>query len=162
MPTLTPSLFRRACAQFATGIVIATAFDGRPCGLTINSFTSVSLRPPLILFLIDHEANIIELFRRRANFAINILSAGQQELASSFAYGTGDRFEGVAWRPGLQSVPLIEGALATLECRVVRITPAGDHDIFLGEVLAANVAEGEPLVYFAGRYARLVKPETSL
>jgi flavin reductase (DIM6/NTAB) family NADH-FMN oxidoreductase RutF len=163
MPAITPSLFRRACAQFPTGIAIAAAFDGAPHGLTVNSFTSISLRPPIVMFAIDRETQAIEAFRRVTHFAINILSVDQQELSSAFAYRPENRFEGVDWRRGIESVPLLAGALATLECRLIRVLPMGDHEVFFGEALAAEVAEeGAPLLYFRGRYARLTKPDSSL
>jgi flavin reductase (DIM6/NTAB) family NADH-FMN oxidoreductase RutF len=156
-------LFRRACSQFATGVCIATAFDGeKPHGLTVNSFTSVSLQPPLVLFCIDKEAAIAEAFTRQAYFAVNILSDRQQALSSAFAFRMGDRFEGVAWTPGTGGAPVIEGSLAVLECRLVRVLPAGDHYILIGETLNASVREGEPLGYFRGRYARVGTPSSSL
>lgn len=154
MPSITPDLFRRACGQFPTGVAIITAFDGKPHGLTVNSFTSVSLVPPLVLFCIDRDAQIIDVFRRSTHFAVNILASGQQRLSNAFATVMGDRFDGVGWRHGVESLPLLEGALAWLECRLVRVWTAGDHEIFVGEAIGAEVAAGEPLVYQSG-YRRL-------
>lgn len=159
---MTLDLFRRACSQFATGVCIVTTFDNEPFGLTVNSFTSVSLRPPLVLFCIDQDANLSAVFRRTHHFAINILADSQTELSSAFAFKTERRFENVAWKPGLHSVPLLDGALATIECRLVRFLPAGDHDVLIGEALKANVGEGEPLAYLRGRYARFDNPKSSL
>jgi flavin reductase (DIM6/NTAB) family NADH-FMN oxidoreductase RutF len=155
MSTINPAHFRRACGQFPTGVCIATTFDGAPHGLTVNSFTSVSLEPPVVLFCIDHGAQVREVFRRQTHFAINILSQQQQEISTAFAYRRDDRFEGVAWRPGVSSVPVIEGSVATIECRLVDVVPVGDHDIFLGEAVAVSVEDGEPLVYARGGYAKL-------
>jgi flavin reductase (DIM6/NTAB) family NADH-FMN oxidoreductase RutF len=154
MPSITPDLFRRACGRFPTGVAIITAFDGRPQGVTVNSFTSVSLRPPLVLFCLDRDAQIIEVFRKCTHFAVNVLGEGQHELSSAFASLTGDRFAGVDWQPGLESLPLLRGAVAWLECRLVRVWQAGDHDIFVGEAIAGEVTTGDPLVYLSG-YRRL-------
>ena len=155
MATINSALFRRACGQFPTGVCIATTFDGHPHGLTVNSFTSISLEPPVVLFCIDHSAGIRDVFRRRTHFAINILGQHQQEISTTFAYRRDDRFEGVAWRPGVESVPVIEGSVATIQCRLLDVVPVGDHDMFLGEAVAVAVEEGEPLVYARGGYAKL-------
>jgi flavin reductase (DIM6/NTAB) family NADH-FMN oxidoreductase RutF len=154
---VTLDLFRRACSQFATGVCIVTTFDKEPHGFTVNSFTSVSLRPPLVLFCIDHDAAIVEVFRRTHHFAINVLAEAQQELSTAFATKPERRFEGVTWTPGLHSLPILEGALATLECRLVRVFPAGDHDVLIGEAMRASVpsSDTEPLAFFRGRYVRL-------
>ncbi len=150
-------LFRRACSQFATGVCIVTTFDQEPHGFTVNSFTSVSLRPPLVLFCIDHDANIVEVFRRTHHFAINVLAEEQQELSTAFATKPERRFEGVTWTPGLYSLPILEGVLAAIECRLVRVFPAGDHDVLIGEAMRASTfsPEGEPLAFFRGRYTRM-------
>lgn len=162
IPSLNPDLFRRACSKFATGIAVATTFDGRPHGLTVNSFTSVSLDPPLILFCIDYTANILPVFRRASHFAINILESNQEAISSAFAFRGEDRFEGVSWRPGIEMVPVLEGTLATLECRTHTILEVGDHAVFVGEVLTASVGVGEPLLYFDSRYTRLENLSSSL
>lgn len=160
--SLSPDLFRRACSKFATGIAVATTYDGQPHGLTVNSFTSVSLDPPLILFCIDQAANILSIFKRASHFAINILESDQEATSSAFAFRGEDRFEGVSWRPGVEMIPILEGTLATLECRTHKVVEAGDHTIFVGEVLTASVGVGEPLLYFDSRYTRLEKPSSFL
>lgn len=157
MAPITPDSFRRACAQFATGVCIATVFDGNPHGLTINSFTSVSLRPPIILICLDREARLTERFQRQHIFAINILAENQKDVSSTFAVKPDDRFEGIAWRQSERGAPIIEGALAAIECRLIRVLPVGDHDVLFGEALAATMAEGDPLAYFRSRYAALTR-----
>lgn len=152
-----PKHFRKACAQFATGITIPTVLgsDGKPHGFTANSFTSVSLSPPMVLICVDNKANVIEHFRAASSFAINILEAQQQALSNRFAGRGHDRFEGVDWKPGELGVPLIEGAIAHLECKVNQVLEVGDHSVFFGEVLFAQFSDGAPLLYFQGRYESL-------
>jgi flavin reductase (DIM6/NTAB) family NADH-FMN oxidoreductase RutF len=151
------NLFRRACGRFATGITITTftGADGTPHGLTANSFTSVSMDPPLVLVCVDHKANVIHHFRAAKHFAVNVLAAGQQELSNRFAEKGQDRFEGVEWRPGVEGVPLLEGTIAQFECEVASAIDAGDHTMFLGRVLEARYTEGDPLLYFASGYRML-------
>jgi flavin reductase (DIM6/NTAB) family NADH-FMN oxidoreductase RutF len=150
--------FRRCCSRFATGITIASVLDaeGQPHGLTVNSFTSVSLEPPLVLICIDYASNVLPMFRAASHFGVNILNAGQQELSARFATRGMDRFDGVPWTAGDTGVPLIPGALAHFECAVRNVVEAGDHAVFLAE--AVRVALGEqdvPLVYFDSRYRLL-------
>lgn len=157
-PTALDSVvFRRACGQFATGVAIATTLDGEgnPHGLTINSFTSVSLTPPLVLICIDYRAAVLPYFRAAEHFGISFLNESQEVLSNRFAYRPDCRFEGTEWRPGVTGVPLIEGNLAALECRVERILEAGDHFVILGETVSAELNGGEPLLYYSGAYARL-------
>ena len=153
--------FRQACARYATGITISTAIasDGTPHGFTANSFTSVSLEPPLVLICIDRKANIIDLFRTAKYFGINVLEASQQELSNRFAGRGQDRFESVNWNPGSHGVPLLEGALAHFECRLENVIEAGDHDIFIGEVLRSEFSDGDPLLYFKSRYGEISSAE---
>lgn len=156
--------FRRACGAFATGIAIATVTgrDGKPHGLTVNSFTSVSLHPPLVLICVAHQAATHGPFASAASFAINILHVGQQELSARFASSHPNRFDGVAWSVGAGGAPILTGSLAVLECETKERIEAGDHTMFLGEVrhassaLPEEVAEaGAPLVYYRGMYAKL-------
>ncbi len=149
--------FRRICGKFASGITVATVRDaaGAPHGMTANSFTSVSLAPPLVLVCVDHRARILEHFRIGDHFGINILGAAQRPLSDRFAGSGYDRFEGVAWRPGYTGVPLLEHVLATLECARVNVVTAGDHDIVIGEVLHADCQDGDPLVFYGSQYRSL-------
>ena len=154
---LDPDTFRRACAQFATGISIATvrAQDGTPHGLTVSSFTSVSINPPLILICIDYGCPFLTHFRLSTHFAVNILSEEQRHLSVVFAEKPEGRFEGVDWSPGRTGAPLMSGCLATLECRVTSIIEAGDHAIFLAEAEHASSRDGKPLLYFNRDYREL-------
>ena len=117
----------RACAQFSTGVAIATVLDsdGAPHGMTINSFTSVSLEPPLVLICIDHKGRILDHFLASDFFAINILRDNQQPLSERFARAGEDRFGAVEWYPGETRMPLIPDALAVLECAVFQRTRRG-------------------------------------
>jgi flavin reductase (DIM6/NTAB) family NADH-FMN oxidoreductase RutF len=149
--------FRRICGKFASGITIATVLDseGACHGMTANSFTSVSMAPPLVLVCVDHRARIREHFRIGEHFGINILSAGQKNLSDKFAGSGYDRFEGVSWYAGQTGVPLLPDVLATIECARVNVVTAGDHDIVIGEVLHADCQDGEPLVFYASQYRSL-------
>jgi flavin reductase (DIM6/NTAB) family NADH-FMN oxidoreductase RutF len=150
-------LFRRACGRFATGVAIASVLDenGAPHGLTVSSFTSVSLDPPLILICLGHAVASIELFRAAGHFGINILGEDQRPLSELFARKGQDRFDGLEWRRGVSGVPLLKGVLATMECAVRRQVTAGDHDILIGEMVHAHTGEGAPLIHYASRYRRL-------
>ena len=148
--------FRRACGRFATGVAIASVVDaqGTPHGLTVSSFTSVSMDPPLVLICLGHAVSAIHHFRAASHFGINVLAEDQRALSDRFARKGHDRFEGVAWEPGISGVPLLPGVLAAIECAVHRIVPMGDHDILVGEMVHAQVHEGEPLLHFASRYRK--------
>jgi flavin reductase (DIM6/NTAB) family NADH-FMN oxidoreductase RutF len=156
-PGLASEEFRRACGRFPTGVAIASVMDSQetPHGLTVNSFTSVSLTPPLILICLGHEVTSLDVFRTASHFAINILAEDQREISARFARQGHDRFDGVEWRRGEYGAPLLEGVLAEIECALRRAIPAGDHDILLGEVLRVRVHKGDPLVHYASRYRRL-------
>ena len=150
-------LFRRVCGRFTSGITITTVLDetGRVHGLTANSFTSVSLTPPIILVCVDKRSKVLEHFRERPFFGVNILAEHQKPLSDRFAGSGYDRFEGVEWYAGRTGVPLLPGNLATLECARMDVVEAGDHEIFLGRVIHAQCDDGDPLVYFASQYRRL-------
>ena len=152
-----PETFLRACAQFATGVGVVSVLDasGAPHGMTVNSFTSVSLDPPLVLVCIDHKARIQEHVIAGKYLAINILRENQEALSSHFARPADDRFGTVEWYPGETGMPLLTGVLATMECAVTERIPAGDHTIVVGQVLAAVRHEGRPLVYFSSSYRNL-------
>lgn len=152
-----PKEFRRAGGKFLTGVTIATvrAADGTPHGLTANSFTTVSLAPPMILVCVDTRARLLEHFLGTGYFAVNVLSEAQQDLSSRFARPNIDRFEGVEWQAGRTGAPLLPGSLATLECRLAQQPVAGDHLILVGEVLHLSVTDGNPLAYFSGSYRQL-------
>ncbi len=149
--------FRRVCSKYATGITIVTVLDSRgaPHGLTVNSFTSVSLSPPLVLFCLDRQTAILSHFRVETRFAINILEEEQKDISSCFARSGYDRFEGVAWRPGETGAPVLPQVLATLECGVTQMVEAGDHIVVIAEALHATWRDGQPLIYFNSSYQSL-------
>jgi flavin reductase (DIM6/NTAB) family NADH-FMN oxidoreductase RutF len=140
-------------------VTIATALDdtGAPHGLTVSSFTSVSLEPPLVLICLGHKVTVIDIFRKAKFFGISVLSADQQELSDRFARKGHDRFGGLAWDAGKTGVPLLPGAIARIECQVHERFRSGDHDLFVGEMVSSECAEGNPLIYFAGRYRKLAE-----
>jgi flavin reductase (DIM6/NTAB) family NADH-FMN oxidoreductase RutF len=147
-------LYRRTCAQFVTGITVVTTLDTHqhPHGMTINSFSSVSLDPPLVLVSIDLRNAILGHFISSSWFAVNVLAEHQEELSRRFSTASENRFLGVNWHEGLSGVPLLEGVLAQLECFVVRTFEAGDHTVLIGEVRRAGYNEGKPLVFFDSGY----------
>jgi flavin reductase (DIM6/NTAB) family NADH-FMN oxidoreductase RutF len=151
--------FRRACSRFATGVTIASVLDSRgaPHGLTVNSFASVSLSPPLVLICLGHTATMIEVFRAARYFGISVLSESQRELAERFARQGHDRFTGARWHSGATGAPLLDDSLAEIECAAHHRFTAGDHDILVGETVAARVSQGEPLIYYASRYRELAR-----
>ena len=154
-PAFGPDDFRGALAMFATGVTIVTALDatGRPIGLTANSFNSVSIEPPLVLWSLSRHAGSMPAFKRGSHYAINILSADQKALAERFASKDLERFEGVAHRAGACGAPLIDGAAATFECFNRSRYEEGDHVIFVGEVEHCVRSEGaKPLLFHGGRY----------
>ena len=157
MAPVTSDEFRRTCARFATGVSIATVLDGQgaPHGLTVSSLTSVSLNPPLVLICLGHAVTVIDVFRQAQAFGINVLSSTQQDLSERFARKGQDRFDGLKWERGESGIPLIPGAIATMECSVHQRFTSGDHDILVGLMIRGRVAEGHPLLYFASRYHTL-------
>ena len=150
--------FRRTCARFATGIAIATVKgrDGQPYGLTINSFTSVSCCPPEVLICIDYRCSLLPHFRASSWFGLSILDSNQQDVSAKFAIREGDRFSDTLWRWGATGAPLLDHCLATMECGVSQVVEAGDHAIFLAEVVRADWLEGDPLIYYGSEYRKLL------
>ncbi len=151
--------FRDAMGRFATGVTVVTGIgaDGGPVGLTVNSFNSVSLEPPLILFSLDRAENSMGPFSDCSHFAVNVLGEHQAELSQAFAARDGaDKWIGVSWRPGRNACPLLAGVLATFECTTETTHDGGDHVIFIGRVdHVATAASGRPLLFFQGDYARM-------
>ena len=147
--------FRAALAMFATGVTVVTALaaDGTPIGLTANSFNSVSIDPPLVLWSLSREAGSMADFARGSHYAINILAAEQHALAQRFASKVVDRFGGVAFRARASGVPVLAGAAAVFECFNRSRYEEGDHVIFVGEVERCERREGaQPLIFHGGRY----------
>ena len=163
MPPEPPSKadFRRACGQFATGVTVVTVESepGRAHGMTANAVASVSLEPLLVLVCIDQKARALPMVREKGRFGISVLAEGQKPWSEYFARPEEDeeteRELGIRFRWTESGIPLLEGALAQLACQVVSTQVAGDHTIFVAEVVSAEVHDGQPLLFYGGKYARL-------
>ena len=154
-PSFSTADFRAALGMFATGVTIVTArdADGAPVGLTANSFNSVSLAPPLVLWSLARSAGSMPAFERGSHYTINILAADQHALAERFASKALDRFKGLAFREGAGGAPILEGAAAVFECFNRSRYEEGDHVIFVGEVERCEQRAGaQPLIFHGGRY----------
>lgn len=146
---------RAALGQFATGVTIITTREagGRPVGLTANSFNSVSLEPPLILWSLARRSSSLAAFIAGSHFSVNVLTAEQRPLAERFASKAADRFDGVPWRAGEGGAPVLDGVAAVFECRHHSHHEAGDHIIFIGQVERCERRLGAaPLVFHGGRF----------
>lgn len=145
---------RNVLGSFVTGVTVVTTLDaeGRPVGVTANSFSSVSLEPPLILWSQALTARSFPAFRDSGRFIINILAEDQAHISQRFAKAGEDKFAGIAVREGIDRLPLIEGCTAYLECRKVATYPGGDHAVFLGEVERIELRDRKPLAFGGGRY----------
>jgi flavin reductase (DIM6/NTAB) family NADH-FMN oxidoreductase RutF len=145
---------RNALGTFATGVTIVTTCgpDGAPLGLTANSFSSVSLDPPLVLWSLSRYAPSLPAFQRATHFAVNVLGTEHRKLSNRFATGGHDKFAGVDYVAGASGVPLIAGAVAQFECRVADRYYGGDHEIFLGRVERYAYERKPTLLYCHGAY----------
>jgi flavin reductase (DIM6/NTAB) family NADH-FMN oxidoreductase RutF len=152
-----PRDFRNALGTYATGVTIITAAgaNGKPYGLTCNSFASVSLNPPLVLWSLGMFSQALNTFQNASHFTVNVLDASQQALAAKFAKSTEDKFAGVEWTPGLGNAPVIAGCVANFQCRAANRYYGGDHVIFLGAVEAYAYNRKAPLLFAHGDYGRL-------
>jgi flavin reductase (DIM6/NTAB) family NADH-FMN oxidoreductase RutF len=147
-------LFRQVMGNFATGITVVTTRDshGQPYGLTVNSFTSVSLDPILVLVCLDNRLTGLQAFRDSKSFGVSILSEHQEDLSRMFAKKDSERPSSIYF-DGKLGLPLLRNSLAVMECKTVKIYEGGDHQIFLGEVESAEVLQKDhPLLYFRGKY----------
>ncbi len=156
MPEFDAATFRTVLGHFCTGITIVTASDqGAPVGLTCQSFASVSLDPPLVLFVPAKASQSWPHIRAAGHFCANVLADDQEDLGRRFAIKGADKFAGVGWRPGITGAPLLEGCLAVIECEMAAVHDAGDHDIAVGRVVDLGVAsEASPLLFYRGGYGR--------
>lgn len=153
-----PRTLRDALGCFATGVTVVTCRDdaGEPVGLTVNSFTSVSLDPPLLLVCIAKEAASARAFLAARRFAVNVLQTGQQPASIRFSTRHEDRFGPNDWSPGELGAPVLKASLGVFECESHAVHEGGDHHILLGHVVKATFDAGlDPLLYFRGRYRRL-------
>jgi flavin reductase (DIM6/NTAB) family NADH-FMN oxidoreductase RutF len=151
------SSFRKALGQFATGVTVVTTrgAGGRPLGLTVSAFCSVSLHPPLVLVCIDHRSETNAGMRESGLFAVNVLAEDQEAVSRRFAAPGQGKLEGFRFAEGKQGLPLVPGALAHVECRVRSFHDEGDHAVWVGEVRSLSSRPGRPLVYHAGSYRAL-------
>lgn len=163
-----PDTFRKVMGHFVTGItVVTTLADGAPQGITVNALSSVSLDPPLVMVALDRQRFITPSVRAAGRYAVNVLSEGQQALSDCFAGAPvepgRDAFCGARWTAGPTGLPLIDGAIATLECTVVQTFDAGDHQLFIGRVdsLASDPHDPVPLLYYRRQYLRIQDAEAT-
>jgi flavin reductase (DIM6/NTAB) family NADH-FMN oxidoreductase RutF len=155
-----PRDFRNALGSYATGVTIITAADGgKLAGLTCNSFTSVSLNPPLVLWSLVIYSQSMSVFQNATHFAVNVLGIAQQDLAAKFAVSSADKFAGVDWKPGLGKAPVLAGGVANFQCRTADRYYGGDHVIFLGAVEAYAYTRDAPLLFARGGYGRFMQAE---
>ena len=153
-----PRTLRDALGCFATGVTVVTCVDGqgRPAGLTVNSFTSVSLDPPLLLVCLHKEALSAGPLTSATHFAINVLQAQQQPASITFSTRVEDRFGSTPWSCGEAGAPILKDSLGVFECERFALYDGGDHHILVGQVVKASFDAGvDPLLYFRGRYRRL-------
>lgn len=150
--------FRSALGTFVTGVTIVTArdSDGDPVGLTANSFNSVSLDPPMVLWSLALSSGSLPVFRDAEGWAVHVLAADQQDMSNRFATSGADKFAGLDPADGPEGAPLIPGCAARFGCRARFEYEGGDHAIFLGEVIDFDRSEAEPLIYHGGSYGRVM------
>ncbi|MCD0423895.1 flavin reductase family protein [Rubrivivax sp. JA1024] len=156
--------FRSALSQFATGVAVITARGepNAPIGMTMSSFNSVSLDPPLVLFSVDRRALSLPAMQAAEGYAVNILSRGQEALSNQFAKASTDKWSNVAHSVGHAEAPLLAGAIAHFECAPYAQYDGGDHVIFVGRVVRFSARDDEePLVFFRGKYQSLSRQEGS-
>jgi flavin reductase (DIM6/NTAB) family NADH-FMN oxidoreductase RutF len=162
MAEIESDVFRRVMGHFVTGVTVVTALDGdQPFGITVNALSSVSLQPPLVMVALDRRRFLTPIVRAAGHYAVNVLAEDQQALSDCFAGAPvtpgRESFCGAAWHPGRLGLPLLDGAIATLECTVVQTFSAGDHDLFIGrvETLGSEPGHPMPLLYYRRRYLRI-------
>jgi flavin reductase (DIM6/NTAB) family NADH-FMN oxidoreductase RutF len=148
--------FKKALSHFASGVtVVTTELEGKLFGMTVAAFASLSLSPPLVLVCIEKRVKSHDAIAAARKFGVSILGADQVEVSNRFASRSDDKFAGIEHRRGELGVPLLQGAITSLECRVTEQLEGGDHTIFVGEVMWAETREGAPLVYFRGGYREI-------
>jgi 3-hydroxy-9,10-secoandrosta-1,3,5(10)-triene-9,17-dione monooxygenase reductase component len=160
--TIEPDSFRGVMGHFVTGVTVVTALDGdRAVGITVNALSSVSLNPALVMVALDRRRFMTPIVRSACRYAVNVLAEDQQALSDCFAGApvtpSRDAFCGAAWHRGSTGLPLLDGAVAYLECTVIETFSAGDHDLFIGRVDALGSAGRDPmpLLYYRRRYLRI-------
>jgi flavin reductase (DIM6/NTAB) family NADH-FMN oxidoreductase RutF len=151
-----PREFRNALGCFATGVTVITTVDrsGAPVGITVNSFTSLSLDPPMVLFCLDRKAMSFDAFRQNRHFVVNMLREDQQAVSAQFARSNIDKWNGVKFEMGENGCPILAGCIANLQCDVDSVYEGGDHVIVVGRAtdIAYQAEPCRPLLYYRGRY----------
>jgi flavin reductase (DIM6/NTAB) family NADH-FMN oxidoreductase RutF len=148
--------FRLAMSHFASGVtIVTTEHEGKPYGMTVASFASLSLNPKLVLVCIETSVKTHEAIAAAGKFGVSILASDQAGISSQFASRSDDKFTGVNLFRGTLDLPMITGALTTIECKVYAQLPGGDHSIFVGEVADIQTREGDPLLYFRSGYREM-------
>jgi flavin reductase (DIM6/NTAB) family NADH-FMN oxidoreductase RutF len=151
-----PAKQRKIMGQFATGVtVVTTGGEAGAHGLTANAVASLSLDPPLVLVAVEKKAHSLDFLKANRCFAINILRLEQEEISRRFATPGPKNFTGLALLGAVTEAPILADCLAYADCRVVEILPGGDHEIFVGEIVAGDIHEGLPLLYYAGKYRKI-------
>ena len=160
MPALDPKEFRNALGQFATGVTVITTIDNqggddtpRPVGVTASSFNSVSIDPPLVLWSLAKNSGSLEAYQNSGHFCVHVLASTHEALSQRFASRGTDKFAGLDWTPGEGGAPLLPDYAAQFQCKTTYQYEGGDHVIFVGEVLAYETREDQPLVFHKGNYA---------
>lgn len=149
---------RHILGHFATGVTVATALHNREIvGMTANAVTSLSLNPPLVLVAVDKMAAMHVALTASRHFALNILDESQEQLSRRFAQRGLKDVSDLKWKTADSGAPILADALAWVDCRLTEVLPGGDHDIFIGEILAGDCRDGLPLLYFCGKYRRLAE-----
>lgn len=159
--------FRKVMGHFVTGVTVVSTFDhaGRPAGITVNALSSVSLDPPLVIIALDRRRFMTPMLHAAGRFAVSILGEHQQAVSDCFAGAPvqpgREAFCGAAWSPGEAGLPILAGAIASLECLVVGTYPVGDHDLFIArvEAIANEAHHSQPLLYYRRRYLRVEQGE---
>jgi 3-hydroxy-9,10-secoandrosta-1,3,5(10)-triene-9,17-dione monooxygenase reductase component len=154
MPDVDPAQFRQLCGRFATGVVVITATgpDGAPAGMTANSFTSVSLEPPLVSVNVDRASDFHAVVTAAEGFVVNVLSSEQEATSRRFAGPAPHRFDGIGYRQVRGGRVVLEGVIAAIQCERHATVEAGDHTVVIGRVVGGEVHDGRPLLYFRGGY----------
>jgi flavin reductase ActVB len=155
--TVSPDEFRSVLGRFPSGVTVVTtkAPDGSDSGMTVSAFSSVSLQPPLVLICIEKSASAYQALTNSSGFVVNILSAGQEQIARRFAIVDIDRFEGIGYSRSQNGFAVLDDVMGVIECNTCTQHDAGDHTIIVGEVEAARAGTGSPLLYYRGGYAQL-------
>jgi len=149
--------FRKAMSTFATGVTIMTCrdADGRAVGMTVNSFASVSLEPPLVLWCVNQNIIPTAAFNTASHFAVHVLHRGQESLSNHFAVDRGDKFDGIEHSNGIADLPILTDFLSVFQCKTSSRVMAGDHAILIGELVDYEIRDREPLIFHGSRYRSL-------